>query len=170
MTTGNEKYIYWKSHIKSSWSIEVSSSLNLVVITIDILLDAWLGSCWCWSTFIATGPSCLRHNLIEGPGPYVVLPVVSNLHLDCLTRLLLAILLEKLPIHKSKNSVYGSKKRRETVYLSMSRMRRFSPLSCFSFRTSARTWVKLFLSFAFCVSVCLWLWTFSIAGPVAFQA
>ena len=88
------------SHIKSSLSIEGSSSLNLVVITIDILLDAWLGSCRCWSTFIVTGPSCLRHNLIKGPRPHVVLPVVSNLHLDGLTRLLLAILLEKLSIHK----------------------------------------------------------------------
>ena len=45
------------------------------------------------------------------------------------------------------------KKRRQTIYLSMSRIRRFSPLSCFSFRTSARTWVKLFLSLAFWVSL-----------------
>ena len=95
--------------------MENSSSLNLVVITIDILLDARLGSCWCWSTFIITGPRCIRHNLIKGPGPYVVLPVVSNLHLDGLTRLLLAILLEKLSIHKPVHYLQVQEKKRNDL-------------------------------------------------------
>ena len=103
-----------ESHIESSWSVEVSSSLNLVVMTNYILLDARLGSCWCWSTFTVSGPSCLHHNF-EGPGPHVVLPVVSNLHLDGLTRLLLAILLEKLPIHKPVNYLQVQEKKRNDL-------------------------------------------------------